>query len=296
MQERMNTMNEENQIGMRIMQRRKKLGMTQKQLADRLHVTDKAVSKWERGQGYPDIKTIPVLAKELGVSMNELLSGEPEEQPAPEKERVVQNALEYADQVVKKKKRITTELVMTVMTTVFLLAMLVCGICDYALHANLTWSVFPISAIAFAWLVLAPLIWCKKHRVTKALLSLTVWMVPFLWVIEANSPVTGWLLPLGVPASLMGLAYLWILCWLFCYTKWNRWSCASIAMLLMPALDFGLDLVVAQALETPMEWVQNLLSVLVGLLVAAILFSIGKRKTKAEISSYKGIKSESAIQ
>ncbi|WP_195986112.1 helix-turn-helix domain-containing protein [Clostridium sp. D33t1_170424_F3] len=275
-------MNEENQIGLRIMQRRKKLGMTQKQLADRLHVTDKAVSKWERGQGYPDIKTIPVLAKELGVSMNELLSGEPEEQPAPETERVVQNALEYADQVVKKKKRITAELVMTVMTSVFLLAMLVCGICDYALNANLTWSVFPISSIAFVWLVLAPLVWCKKNRVAKAMLSLTVWIVPFLWIIEVNSPVTGWLLPMGVPASVLGLAYLWALCWLFCYTKWNRWSCASIAMLLMPALDFGLDLVVARALGTPMEWVQNLLSVLVGLLVAAVLFSIGKRKTKEE--------------
>ena len=50
--------------------------LTQEELARRLHVTGKAVSKWETGQGFPDISLLEPLAKELGISVIELLSGE----------------------------------------------------------------------------------------------------------------------------------------------------------------------------------------------------------------------------
>ena len=48
-------------------------GMTQAQLADRLCVTDKAVSKWERALSYPDITLFPRLADLLGVTVDDLL-------------------------------------------------------------------------------------------------------------------------------------------------------------------------------------------------------------------------------
>ena len=50
--------------------------MTQAALAARLHVTDKAVSRWERGLGFPDISTIEPLAAALGVSVLELMRSE----------------------------------------------------------------------------------------------------------------------------------------------------------------------------------------------------------------------------
>ena len=50
--------------------------ITQKELADSIHVSDKAVSKWETGQGFPDISLLEPLAKALGISVVELLSGE----------------------------------------------------------------------------------------------------------------------------------------------------------------------------------------------------------------------------
>ncbi len=52
------------------------IGLTQKELADRIGVTDKAVSKWETGRGFPDIGVLEILAKELGVSVTELVNGE----------------------------------------------------------------------------------------------------------------------------------------------------------------------------------------------------------------------------
>lgn len=55
---------------------RKELNMTQKILAEQLHVSEQAVSKWERGVGAPDISIIRVLAQILGVSPVQILTGE----------------------------------------------------------------------------------------------------------------------------------------------------------------------------------------------------------------------------
>ena len=55
---------------------RESKNMTQEELADKLFVTAKAVSKWETGQGFPDISLVEPLAKALDISVIELLSGE----------------------------------------------------------------------------------------------------------------------------------------------------------------------------------------------------------------------------
>lgn len=60
-------------LGMMIAQLRKQQGMTQQELADKMGVTDKAVSKWERDLSCPDINSLPVLADTLGVSVDELM-------------------------------------------------------------------------------------------------------------------------------------------------------------------------------------------------------------------------------
>ena len=64
-----------------IASRRKELGMTQKDLAEKLNITDKAVSKWERGVACPDTAAIPQLAQILGISIEELMTSKPAETP-----------------------------------------------------------------------------------------------------------------------------------------------------------------------------------------------------------------------
>ena len=61
-------------FGVFIAKLRKEKGMTQKELAEELFVSDKAVSKWERGQSLPDITLLNPLAEALGVSAAELLN------------------------------------------------------------------------------------------------------------------------------------------------------------------------------------------------------------------------------
>ena len=62
-------------IGKRIAANRKRLGLTQDQLADRLDVTAQAVSKWETDASCPDIAALPQLCKILGITTDELLTG-----------------------------------------------------------------------------------------------------------------------------------------------------------------------------------------------------------------------------
>ena len=65
-----------NEIPVAIRSLREKKGMTQAELAEKIGVTDKAVSKWETKKGLPDITLIEPLAAALGVSVTELISGE----------------------------------------------------------------------------------------------------------------------------------------------------------------------------------------------------------------------------
>lgn len=90
-----------------IAQRRKEMNLTQKQLAEKLNVTDKAVSKWETGNGAPDISLLTALSNSLNVSVIELLDGEYSERTNPEVQstKIVIEALREA-----KKARIKTTL------------------------------------------------------------------------------------------------------------------------------------------------------------------------------------------
>ena len=67
---------------------RKEKGMTQLELADRMGVTDKAVSKWERDLSFPDVSSIPKLAEILGVSVDELMQVKAESKEEPLKNKV----------------------------------------------------------------------------------------------------------------------------------------------------------------------------------------------------------------
>lgn len=67
---------DQKKIGAFITQCRKEKNLTQMQLAERLEITNQAVSKWENGRGMPDVSLLQPLCNVLGISLNELFSGE----------------------------------------------------------------------------------------------------------------------------------------------------------------------------------------------------------------------------
>lgn len=95
-------------IGKFIAELRKDKNMTQEQLGEKLGVSFKTISKWENGRGMPELSTLKPLSEELGVSINEILSGEKlEKQDYQEKfEENIVNTLDYSHKKIKNIKYI----------------------------------------------------------------------------------------------------------------------------------------------------------------------------------------------
>ena len=94
-------------IGRFIAECRKKKNLTQMQLAEKLNITDRAISKWENGKGMPDSSIMLDLCKELQISVNELLSGEVLEMNSYNK-KLEQNLIDIVKQKEESDKRILT--------------------------------------------------------------------------------------------------------------------------------------------------------------------------------------------
>ena len=88
-------MNQE-QIGKFIAELRKEKNMTQQELADKIGVTDRAISNWENGRRLPDLSLIKVVASELDISVAELLNGRKLNKEELEELKItIDNLLEY---------------------------------------------------------------------------------------------------------------------------------------------------------------------------------------------------------
>ena len=100
-------MNQE-KIGRFIAELRKEKRMTQIDLANKLGITDRAISKWENGRGMPDLSLLPPLCEILDVSINELLSGARlDKKDYQEKlEENIINTIDYTDKKIRKTKKI----------------------------------------------------------------------------------------------------------------------------------------------------------------------------------------------
>lgn len=92
-------------IGKFISKKRKEKSITQEKLAEKLNITDRAVSKWENGICMPDAGTIPELCKILDITINDLFSGEVIDMKDNEK-KLEENILELAKQKEEKDKQL----------------------------------------------------------------------------------------------------------------------------------------------------------------------------------------------
>ena len=141
-----------------IAEQRKAKGMTQLDLANKLHITDKAISKWERGLSSPDVGLLSQLADILGVSVGDLLKGERTDDAEANAVSSVNEVLNYAEKTVQKKYS-TIKLVLSLgFTALLLIGIIACAIVDVTITNSFTWSLYPISSIIFAWCVLFPLV------------------------------------------------------------------------------------------------------------------------------------------
>ena len=94
-------------IGKFIAEERKAKKYTQRELADKLSISDKTISKWERGNGFPEVSLLLPLCNELEITVNELLSGE-RLQAMDYKKKAEENMVNLVKEAQESKKKIIT--------------------------------------------------------------------------------------------------------------------------------------------------------------------------------------------
>lgn len=225
-----------------ILEMRKAKGLTQKELAARLGVTDKAVSKWERGVSSPDISLIIPLAEALGVSAGELLNGEKEEAPIEERaETYLQEALKYSHKSASQRVEKLQNVFFAGLSAMFLLGAAVCLICDFAVSGTLTWSLIVLVSLFAAWGVLVPLFKAQTQRIRKSLLVISFLVFPYLAVLRILLKVP-LLCTMGMYIAAAGLLGVWGIYFIIVY-QWNsrKYFVISVICLILAGEEYGIN-------------------------------------------------------
>ena len=136
-------------IGRFIAECRKNKNLTQAQLSEKLGITDKAVSKWERGVSMPDSSIMLELCDVLGISVNELLSGEKIDMENNERKNE-QLLLDMAKEVEKRNKTIWTS--MWVLMSVCIVGLLAgCAVAAFLIPEGV-WQIVAVVGLVIAFL------------------------------------------------------------------------------------------------------------------------------------------------
>lgn len=119
--------------GLLITHARKEKSMTQKELACKLHVSDRTISKWERGAGFPDVTILKPLADELGISVLSLLRGEQDlNDNEVQNEGTVRDAIKIVYNQYRKKVRKNISTLVASVILFVILGGIIFAVLDYS--------------------------------------------------------------------------------------------------------------------------------------------------------------------
>lgn len=199
-------------IGIFISELRKEKKMTQKELAAALHITDKAVSKWERGQSSPDISLLIPLSELLGVTTGELLNGSRSQDPSGEEatEKTLETAIIYA----KKREKINLDRIrhfaFLILTAACMIGAIACMITDYCLTGRLTWSLVVLASLVFGWIAAAPMLAAKRRPALLSAMTISIGVFPYLYILGTllHIPLV---YTMGCILAVMGILDFWLI-------------------------------------------------------------------------------------
>lgn len=160
-------------LGIHIMTHRKGMGLTQAGLAEKLNYSDKAVSKWERGESIPDVLTLLQLAELFGVKVDDLLR-DPNE--LPEETGAVVGKMEKAVEKTLKRKA-DKKSILNLSTLLVWFVALLCFVIVSSLNIEKSWIAFIYAVPADAIVRLSLLSAWRDYRWNKTLISVMVWGV-----------------------------------------------------------------------------------------------------------------------
>ncbi len=249
---------------------RKEKGMTQAQLAEKLNITDRAVSKWETGKCMPDSSIMLELCNILDVTVNELFSGERIEINNYE-EKVSENLIELKR---KDENNMNKNAIISIIYTIAMIAgILVCCICDFAISGTLTWSLITLSSILVTWIVSFPVMLLGKKGVLVAMVAISIFILPFMYTLSVLTKVNE-VFSVGAAMSIFTLVYLWISYFLYYRLKERKLLATGITFLFAIPFTLLINITLSKMIGEPAIDGWDILSVFI-LLIMAVAFIIG---------------------
>lgn len=275
------------EVGAFITQCRKEKKLTQAQLAEKLNITDRAVSKWETGKSMPDSSIMLELCEILGITVNELLMGEREKRESYE-EKGDEN-LDTIDTIKKRKNRVGFKRLGAVIFSALLFtAMAVCFICDMAISGRLTWSLISAVSIVFGWAVCLPGIRFGKKGIVRCFGWLSGLIIPYLYVLSRLINVRE-VFTVGGTMAVISVAFLWMVIGVF-KKMWSGKKRAVFGTVCLVSALFvvTVNVVLSQMTGSPVFNVWDGITVLVLLVSAGVSFGLGGQEEKAAGESLDG--------
>lgn len=265
-------------IGKFIAECRKKNNLTQMQLADKLNITDRAISKWENGKAMPDSAIMLDLCSELKISVNELLSGEKISMKDYDK-KAEKNLIELKR---KDENNIMRNTIISIaFSSVLFIGILVCIICDLAISSKFTWSIITTSSIIFAWLVLIPIIRLGKKGITRSLIVLSIIIIPYLYILSISVKEIS-ILSIGTIMSLITIIYIWCIFGIFKLLKTKKIKAIGITFLLSIPFCLIINITLSKMILEPIIDIWDILSAFILLILASIFFVWDYSKSKRQ--------------
>lgn len=275
------------EVGAFITQCRKEKKLTQAQLAEKLNITDRAVSKWETGKSMPDSSIMLELCEILGITVNELLMGEREKRESY-KEKGDEN-LDTIDTIKKRKNRVGFKrLGAVIFSALFFTAMAVCFICDMAISGRLTWSLISAVSIVFGWAVCLPGIRFGKKGIVRCFGWLSGLIIPYLYVLSRLINVRE-VFTVGGTMAVISVSFLWMVIGVF-KKMWSGKKRAVFGTVCLVSALFvvTVNVVLSRMTGSPVFNVWDGITVLVLLVSAGVSFGLGGQEEKAAGESLDG--------
>ena len=168
-------------------------------------------------------------------------------------------------------KNINKNTVISVIFTVtMIIGIMVCCICDIAITGALTWSLTALSSIIFAWIISFPIILSGKRGILGAILSLSIFIIPFLYIMSILVNNTA-VFRIGSIVSIPALIYMWTVYALYTRFGNRKMLATGISFFLAVPFMFSVNMLLWKMIAEPILDIWDILSAFI-LLTAAFSF------------------------
>lgn len=266
-------------IGEQIYSARKKMNYTQRELADKIGVSDKAISKWERGAGCPDISLLLPLCEELNIDVSQLLGKETvntENEDGQKEEQRLHQFAEYAKMKIIDNRATILKYITIFLCFASIISIGICLLVDYVLTQSFSWSLTASTAIAYGCIIVSVFLMCKNYRLEKALGVSSVLLFPLLYVISMQNELAMFF-PKAYVIALGAVILAWIIYAILLKLRISIWYRLLLISVISTIYNVLINLYTETNIQTIIIFV---LSNVLGLIILVVIGYICHRNFK----------------